>query len=135
MMNTSSTSSVRKRRPSETNENQQDLFARLHQESEAKQRALVKKESEYDQKFKENHPFQPTRISKSKEESQNGVRESSKQRSERMYQQWRNKEEKIKAKREEMMREEEKMHKLQLHTHQKQRKSGKLLKVVNIYRL
>lgn len=68
--------------------NGEDPFTRLHSEHEIKQRSKVKITCEYDQRFKENHPFQPTRITKDKDSKFSKTQESSEQRADRMYQEW-----------------------------------------------
>ena len=74
------------------------------------------------QQFKENYPFQPNRITKSKDRRFNtGIssgegsrkRESSKQRADRMYQQSKQREDKIALKRKELLEEEDKLKKMQ----------------------
>ena len=64
-----------------------------------------------DQQFKENHPFQPNRVTKQKDQrfANSKKRETSKQRADRMYQEWRQREDKIALKRRELELEEDKM--------------------------
>jgi hypothetical protein len=77
-------------------------FSRLHQYHETQQRNKIRQETLYDQQFKENHPFQPNRITKNKERTTSKTRETSKQRADRMYQEWKQREEKIEKKRREI---------------------------------
>ena len=70
-----------------------------------------------DQRFKENHPFHPNRITKSKDtrftnNNTSKPRENSKQRADRMYKEWKQREEKIEKKRRELQEEEDKMKKM-----------------------
>jgi DUF4097 and DUF4098 domain-containing protein YvlB len=88
-------------------------FTRLHQYHETQQRKKLRQETLHDQQFKENHPFQPNRITKQKDGSK--TRENSKQRGERMYQEWKQREEKIEKKRREIDEEEDKMKKMFVH--------------------
>jgi hypothetical protein len=56
-----------------------------------------------DQMFKENHPFHPNRITKNKDQRYTSKnRENSKQRAERMYVEWKQREDKIASKRKEL---------------------------------
>ncbi|CDW85157.1 UNKNOWN [Stylonychia lemnae] len=107
----------------EYHHNNEDTFSRLHQEHEHKQRQLVKIENEYDQKFKEEHPFQPTRITKDKDERLFGNRnETSQHRSSRLYQEWKAREKKIQDKRNELIKEEQKLCQLTLQTNKRGKK-------------
>ena len=68
------------------------------------QRNKIKKESQFDKNFKENHPFQPKRVTKLKDLrfANSKKRENSKQRADRMYDEWRQRDEKIAIKRKEL---------------------------------
>jgi hypothetical protein len=64
-----------------------------------------------DQQFKENHPFHPNRVTKAKDpkyiynnggRNSSAKRETSKMRADRMYQEWRMREDKIAMKRREL---------------------------------
>jgi hypothetical protein len=91
-------------------------FTRLHQYHETQQRRKLRQETLHDQQFKENHPFQPNRIAKKNGVGSSKTRETSKQRAERMYQEWRQREEKMEKKRREIELEEDKMKRLFLHS-------------------
>eukprot|EP00347_Sterkiella_histriomuscorum_P011834 403370925 len=93
-----------------------DAFSRLHQEHEQKQRSLIKIENEYEQKFKESHPFHPTRMAKQKDSKLCNRQESSQQRTSRLYDEWKDRERKIQDKRDELLKEEQKLCQLTLQT-------------------
>ncbi|TNV82785.1 hypothetical protein FGO68_gene11827 [Halteria grandinella] len=100
---------------SPSREDVDEACQRLYQQHEKQQRNKVKKENMLDQRFKENHPFQPNRITKNKDTRFNNpskTRENSKQRADRMYQEWKQREDKIEKKRRELQEEEDKMKKM-----------------------
>ena len=95
-------------------EDQEVAFDRLHHQHEVIQRNRVKKENMSDQQFKENHPFHPNRVTKQKDSRfhQSKTRENSKQRADRMYHEWKDREERIAHKKKELLEEEEKLKKM-----------------------
>jgi hypothetical protein len=57
--------------------NVNETFNRLHSDYDKKQRSKLRVESEQNEKFREEYPFQPTRIAKGKDKKMVGKRESS----------------------------------------------------------
>lgn len=94
-----------------TKEEMEEACTRMYQQHENYQRKKIKKEAMLDQRFKENHPFHPNRITKPKDNkftpthgvrADSGQRETSKQRADRMYQEWKQRDDKIAQKRREL---------------------------------